>query len=138
MRHYFCDSNAKLTISITSGASLQERLCYYDIKLWQLQQLPKTYGYKSRFTSIVELMLSSDSSLNLLRQLKNLSNSTFLCWKTKNPTFYCPMRGKHQFSRINLLTENHFTGVFYWLNVFHSGFSYWGELYTADLKITVS
>ena len=36
--------------------------------------------------------------------LKNYSNSTFLCSKTKSPIFYC-LKGKRKFVRINLLVE---------------------------------
>ena len=37
--------------------------------------------------------------------LKNYSNSTFLCWKTKSTIFYFLKGKKRKFVRINLLVE---------------------------------
>ena len=57
-----------------------------------------------------------------LNFLKNYSNSTFLCWKTRSPTLYCLKRKKLQFVQIQLLVENRLNGEFYWPNVFHYRF----------------
>ena len=61
------------------------------------------------------------SSINLIEfffffnlHLKNYSNSSFLCWKRKRPTFYCSKRKKREFLRINSLVKNRLNGGFYW------------------------
>ena len=47
--------------------------------------------------------------------LKNYSNSNFLCWKTKSPIFYFLKGKKRKFVRINLLVEIFlFVCVFSW------------------------
>ena len=44
--------------------------------------------------------------------LKNYSNCTFLCGKTKSPTSYCSKRKIRQFIRINFLVENRLKNKF--------------------------
>ena len=51
--------------------------------------------------------------------MKNGLNITFLCWKTRSPTFYCSKRKKRQFVWRNLLVENRLNDEFYWPSVFH-------------------
>ena len=55
--------------------------------------------------------------------LKDYSNSTFVCWKTKSrSTFYSSKRKKCQFVWIHLLVENHLNDEFYWPSVFYYEF----------------
>ena len=53
---------------------------------------------KTFFINLVEFFKQS-------LHLKNYSNSTFLCWKTKSPIFYCLKEKKRKFGRISLLVE---------------------------------
>ena len=47
--------------------------------------------------------------------LKNYSNNTFLCWKTKSHIFYCLKGKRRKFIQMNLLVEIFlFVCVFFW------------------------
>ena len=59
---------------------------------------------KTFFINLVEFFKQS-------LHLKNYSNSTFLCWKTKSPIFYFFKRKKRKFTQINLLVAIFFVYV---------------------------
>ena len=63
--------------------------------------------------------------------LKNCSNNTFLCWKTKSPIFYFLKRKKLKFVQINLLVEILFVCVYVCLkqkNIFSYTFDLGGRV----------
>ena len=62
------------------------------------------------------MMLHFDHFYNFAAHLCEVytlrTNSTFLCWKIKSPTFCCLKRKKIRFLQTNSLVENRFNSEF--------------------------
>ena len=89
---YLFQAKIKNTVSRNAGAEKNFHLGGH-----------KSIFFKNNFIRFLK------SSLHL----KNYSNSTFHCWKTRSPTFDCLNRKKGNFIRVNLLVENHLNSEFY-------------------------
>ena len=67
------DSIVKLMVSVTSRVSLWYRPNYKNMLNYDNDNTEKLRQYKTRFSLIVEQILVSPSSTNLVRKVENLS-----------------------------------------------------------------
>ena len=83
---------------------------------------PEMRVTRKMFTRAAANLFFQSILLNFLNKVytkKNYSNSTFLCWKTRSPTFYFSKSRKRQFFWTNLTVENRLKSKFYSPNFFH-------------------